>query len=238
MKTPTRLVLRFVSLACMASLVACSSASQPVAPVPSSAPTPRVLTDLSSLSAAPSKIERTGSRAVAQAAAPAEGRSSTAAATQAPALRRLLLQGPGSGKFAGSAAAPGDEKLMNPKAEQFSQFSDGLLHQVFIAAQQLEHGEIARQSLPESLKPAIITAIMDKDGKLKELILEQHSGSGAVDKLMIDACKRGLWTSNPPPAALTPDGNYRMRVQGSLKNFNTMDGVHWNFETHLGIALL
>jgi hypothetical protein len=153
-------------------------------------------------------------------------------------LKRLFLDKPESGEFAGTAKTPGEERLLNAKAAQFSEFSHELLHQVFVATQRLEKGDFSTTVLPEDLQPVVITAIMSKEGKLKELIIEQPSGSGKVDHLMVDACKKGLWTSNPPPQALTSDGIYKIRVQAKLKNFNSADQRHWNFETHVGLALL
>ncbi len=112
-----------------------------------------------------------------------------------------------------------------------------MLHQVLVAAIGLEHGEMETKVVPDNVNPVIITAIMNKDGKLKELIVEQHSGSGALDHLMVEACKQGLWAGSPPPEAMI-DGEYRIRIEGRLKNFSTSDQKHWEFETHVGLALL
>lgn len=231
-------ILRTASAVWFALLCGCSSGGKSPTTIaaPTGESTPRVLTDLSTLSSAPS----------AAAVAPALGsltvreseESKVPSGSEGSELRRLFLEKPGTRKFAGTAARPGEERLLNAKASQFSQFSGALLHKVFIAAQELERGEIARQALPEKLNSAVITAIMNKDGKLKELILEEHSGSGAVDKLLIEACKQGLWATNPPTEALSTDGNYKFRIEGRLKNFNSANQRYWNFETYVGLALL
>ncbi|MFZ0887460.1 MAG: hypothetical protein WA005_03340, partial [Candidatus Binataceae bacterium] len=152
-------------------------------------------------------------------------------------LRRLFVQNPGTTKLVGTAAEPGEIRLLNVKAAQFPQFAETLLRRLFTATQELEHGHISQHKLG-NLKPVVITAVMSKEGRPQELVLEEHSGSGAVDKLMIDACKQGLWGSNPPPEIVGADGTYRLKIEAQLKSFNNPDGVHWNFETNLGLALL
>ena len=56
-------------------------------------------------------------------------------------------------------------------------------------------------SFPTDLKWVIITATLNSHGVLKELVVDQHSGAAAVDKMVIAACKKGLYIHNPP---LTP----------------------------------
>ncbi len=218
---------------CLAIFAGCGTQNQPPVAAPASEPTPRVVTDLSSISSAPSPSSLAPPPVAPASPTPgAAGESSSDAE-----LHRLFLNRPGTARFAGNAAAPGHEELLNVRAAQFAGFSNTLLHRVFNAMQTLEHGDIASARLPDNLVPAVITATMDKQGKLRELVLERHSGSGAMDRLMIEACKRGLWTSNPPPEALS--GNeYKFRIEGRLKNFISTDGRHWTFETYVGLALL
>jgi len=225
--------LRAVHLLCMALFAGCASSAQPLpAPVPENVTRPRVVSDLSSLSSAPT----TTSMHLPTSPPPAPSADAESPASAAQDVQRFFVE-PGRERFVGKAAAPAQERLLNAKAAKFAEFSGTLLHQVMTAAIELEHGDMETKVVPDNVNPVIITAIMNKDGKLKELIIDQRSGSGALDHLMVEACKQGLWTSNPPPAALT-DGQYRFRIEGRLKNFTTSDQKHWEFETHVGLALL
>jgi hypothetical protein len=97
--------------------------------------------------------------------------------------------------------------------------------------------DISRTRLPTEIKPVVITAILDKSGKLTELILEQHSGKAKIDQMMIDVCKKGIWYENPPAAALSGDGNYKLTIRMKLENFASSDERHWSFITDLGLGI-
>lgn len=216
-----------------------SSKPREQASVPLAEPTPHVLTSLSALTPRdPDEILGVKRLLTPRPElVPSPTTTPNATAYQAN-LKRLFLEKPESGRFAGTAAAPGDERLANAKAAEFALFSRTLMHQVFVAAQNLERGEISREGLSTNLGKVILTATMDKTGRLRELIVEQSSGSGAVDQLMVKACKTGLWSKNPPAAALTADGDYRIRIEASIQNFNrTTQELRWNFDTRLTLAL-
>jgi len=202
--------------------------------IPAGEPTPRVITDLSQIAPAgkmPAPL------AAATPLVPTTVAPSLSASENYEDLRRIFLANPGTTKFVGTAAKPGYIRLLNAKAAQFPQFAEALLRRLFAAAQELERGDISRHKLGD-LKPVVITAVMSKEGRPQELVLEEHSGAGAVDKLMIEACKQGLWGSNPPAEIVDADGIYRLKIEARLKSFNDPDGAHWNFETDLGLALL
>ena len=97
--------------------------------------------------------------------------------------------------------------------------------------------EISRTRLPTDIKAVVITAIMNKSGKLTELILEQHSGKAKIDQMMLDVCKKSIWYENPPVEALSGDGNYRLTIRLKLDNYASSDEHHWSFTTDLGIGL-
>jgi len=153
-------------------------------------------------------------------------------------FNRLFLERPVGEQFAGSATSPGSEKLLNDKAAHFAQFTRPLLHRLFAATEDLEHQKLAKSGVPDNVGPVIIEATMDGDGQLTELVLQQLSGSGAVDQLMIQACKRGLWMRNPPPEARAADGKYRLRIEASIRNYMQPTAFdNWMFRTHIGLAL-
>jgi len=241
-----RLKVAVVVAALMLALVECAKAPPPLPSpiaVPAGEATPRVLSDLSSLGAADptDPFGRNAHNAVPSpppAPAPVAQAPHSRDSETRSNLGRLFLEKPGAGKVVGTAAAPGEERLLNDKASRFAPFSRTLLHQLFVAAQDLEKKEIENKVLSINLLPVIVTATMSKEGKLTELLLEQHSGSGAVDQLVVKACEQGLWASNPPPDAIAADGNYHFRIEAVIKNFNrTTQANVWNFETDLALGL-
>ncbi len=148
------------------------------------------------------------------------------------------LQSSGSVRYVGSDKHPGQERLLNLKAAHFSDFSGRLMDQVFEAMQTREREDpFDRLQLPKETKPVILIATMNADGRLKEIVLEQHSGVAQLDKMVIAACKKNLYAHNPPTGARAKDGNYQVRLSAFVKNYAS-EGQTWTFKTYLGIALL
>jgi hypothetical protein len=200
-------------------------AEQPVA-----VETPRFVNDLSTLSSQP---VTTLSHPAAAYAATHSGDDISADS------RRIYLQAPGINKYVGTDTNPGTEKLLNPKADQYAVFASDLADHLFSELRRREmDDEIARVKLPDDLKPVVITATLDKHGKLTELVLEQHSGKTLVDNLFISACKKALWAHNPPPGALADTGVYRIRVEGKLATWASIGDGRWRYKTWIGIGLL
>jgi hypothetical protein len=137
----------------------------------------------------------------------------------------------------GDAAGHGDRTLLNAKARQFPEFSYALLNQTLSAALELEAKRLAQQKLPDEIKPLIVIATMTPDGRLTDLAIEQHTGLGTIDRILIDACKKGLWARNPPQGAMS-DGVYRMRLEGVLNNYSYDVEGNYRYVTHLGLALM
>lgn len=139
----------------------------------------------------------------------------------------------------GNESRPGEERLLNNKAAQFNRLSMRVMDQIYSETARLERqDEISHLKLPEDLKWVIITGTLNRDGVLKELVVEQHSGTAAIDKMMIAACKKGMFIRNGTPEARDPDGNYKLRLEARLENFASLDGEHWEFKTSLGLAIL
>jgi hypothetical protein len=127
---------------------------------------------------------------------------------------------------------------MNLKAAQFGEFSGDLLDQLWGQVRLREtDDDIARLKLPDNLQPVILTATLAPDGKLQEIVIDQRSGKAIIDKLFIDACKKSIWTHNPPKAAALPNGTYQVRIEGRIENFASQSN-RWTFKTYMGIAVL
>ena len=207
-----------------------SQALPPAAPPPADAPHP--VTDLSQL-APGNPLDPYGKNQEAIARRVVEGDNST---TQPGGLGHL--DSLATVRHAGDDKHPCDQQMLNRKAAQFDVLSSKLMDQVFHQMRTLQTGDISRMKLPSDLRWVVITARMDHQGTLKELVLEQHSGTAAMDKLMIEACKKALYLRNPPADAADANGDYEVRIQARMENYSSMDGEHWDFKTYMGLAIL
>jgi hypothetical protein len=214
-----------------AILTAGCAADQPPPAGVDAGPQPKLLSDLSAVSDAPIDPLRAN-------AAPAPGGGLLRDEAGVSAGPRTFETEPGISRPVGSERNPGTARLLNDKAAKFGDFSAVILDRVYAQLSVAEKTEeIARTNLPTGIKPVVITAILDKSGKLTELILEQHCGKARIDQMMIDACKKGLWYENPPAAALSGDGNYKLTIRLKLENFASLDDRHWSFITDLGLGI-
>jgi hypothetical protein len=226
---------RFFTAALLAtSLFAAGCADdKPPPPMPDPGQSqPKLLSDLSTVSDA--RVDPLAS--VNAVPAPGEGLlQDSGPVTAGP---RTYETDPGISRNVGSERNPATVRLLNDKAAQFGNFASVILDRIYarlIIAERTE--EISRTKLPTDLRAVVITAIMDKSGKLTELILEQHSGKAKIDQMMIDVCKKSIWYENPPVEALSGDGDYQLTIKMKLQNFATLDGGHWSFITDLSLGL-
>jgi len=209
----------------------CAVDDKPPPAIPDAGPQPKLLSDLASVSDAP--IDPLGANAVP---APGEGLLHDEAAVSAGP--RTFETEPGISRQVGTDRNPGTVRLLNDKAAKFGNFSAVILERVYARLSIAEKTEdISRTQLPAGLKPVIITAILDKSGKLTELILEQHSGKAKIDQMMLDVCKKSIWYENPPAAALSGEGDYKLTFRLKLENYASVDERHWSFITDLGLGL-
>ena len=211
----------------------CAADDKPPPPAPDAGPQPKLVSDLSTVSDAPINP-------FASQPAPARGEgllhdSSSDAVTAGP---RTYQTDPGISRVVGNEANPGTVRLLNTKAAQFGDFSDVILDRIYGSLIEAERSEeIARTKLPIDLRPVVITAILNKSGKLTELILEQHSGKAKIDKMMLDVCKKSIWYENPPAAAISDDGTYKLTIKLKMENYASSDEHHWSFTTDLGLGI-
>jgi hypothetical protein len=141
------------------------------------------------------------------------------------------------GAVGAMAASAGDRTLLNAKARKFPEFSYALLNQTLSAAQEIEAKRLIQQKLPDEIKPLILIATLTPDGQLTDLAIAQHTGLGTIDRILIDACKKGLWARNPPRGAMA-DGVFRMRFEGVINNYSYDVNGNYHYVTHVGLALM
>ena len=138
----------------------------------------------------------------------------------------------------GHADAPGDVTLLNEKAQKFSEFSYQLLNQTLTAARSIESERLAGRKLPVDIAPMVLTAVMDSQGRLTEISIDSHTGDHQVDQIIIDSCKQGLWSRNPPQQALRTDGMYRLRIRGYIRAYSIDFKGRYKYQTTLALGVL
>ena len=226
---------RFFTAALLAAALLAAGCAEDKPPPPMPDPgqaEPKLLSDLSTVSDAP--VDPLAN--VNAVPAPGEGLlHDSGPVTAGP---RTYETDPGISRDIGGERTPATVRLLNNKAAQFGDFSSVILDRIYARLAIAERSEdISRTKLPTDLRPVVITAIMDKRGKLTELILEQHSGKAKIDKMLIDVCKQSIWYENPPVEALSGDGDYKLTIKLKLQNFASLDGGHWSFTTDLALGL-
>jgi hypothetical protein len=197
---------------------------------------PRTVTDLSQISpgkAIPAPIPQLNSNSSA-----AEGPSANSVVVQQN-IERLFVSNANQLRYReGRADAPGDTTLLNDKAREFSEFSYQLLNQTLKAARTIEPDRLAGRKLPLDIAPMVLTAVMDSRGRLNEIAIESHSGDHQVDQIIIESCKQGLWSRNPPAQAVSADGMYRLRIKGYIRAYSIDRKGRYKYETELGLGIL
>ena len=201
---------------------------------------PKVITSLTQLSSADTAepLFAQGNIIAKPAPSAGEAQSGTAPSAIDTNLARLFLAKPDSTVYSEEIRAAGDVNLLNQKARQFPEFSYEMLNRTLSSMQQIETATLAGRKLPDDISPVVLIAVMTPEGRLTDLTIEQHSGVAAVDRTVIDACKKGLWAMNPPPDARTAEGTYRLRIEGLVKNRSYNLKGHYHYVTHLGLAVL
>jgi len=134
--------------------------------------------------------------------------------------------------------SPGDASLSNEKARRFGDFSYVLARRTLESAQDLEGDKLDQRKMRDDLQPVILTAVMDPGGRLTEIIIDQHSGDRAVDQLFIEACKKALWSRNPPLGARANDDSYRLRISGKVTNYTFDRYGKYTYKTQVELSLL
>ena len=209
----------------------CAAEDKPPPSMPDAGPQAKLLSDLSAVSDAP-----VGPLVANAVPAPGEGLLHDQAAVSAGP--RTFETEPGMSRQIGTERTPSTVRLLNAKAAKFGIFSTAILDRLYAHLSIAEKSEeISQTRLPTEIRPVVITAILDKTGKLTELILEQHSGKAKIDLMMLNVCKKGLWYENPPAAALSGDGNYKLTIRMKLENYGTVDERHWTFITDLALGI-
>jgi hypothetical protein len=218
-----------------------ASSPAPVAIItPPAAPAselPHPVTDLSQISSANPVVIPTPQ--ITPQSQPSPAAESNPSAETQHNIERLFVANIDQSRFhEGREPAPGDTSLLNDKARQYSDFSFAILGQTLSAARAIEPGRLKGRKLPAEIGTIELTATMDSEGRLTDIAIESHTGDHEVDEVIIDACKRGIWSRNPPAGALDADGNIRVRLRAQIKAYSFDRYGNYHYRTELGLALL
>ena len=230
MSTGRRRLFRFALLVA-AVIVAGCSADAPPPPALGASAQPKILTNLNDVAATP-----VNPLAIDQ--VPQRGEGMILDHGPSSGGPRTFQAQPGMSRQVGPESNPATVRLLNAKAAQFGNFSGVILDRILARLLVEERSEeFSRGKLPDELKAVIITATLNKQGKLIELVLEQHSGRAKIDQMMLDVCKHSIWYENPPAAALSDDGTYKLTIKLKLENYASLDETHWSFITDLALGI-
>jgi hypothetical protein len=226
--------------ALMIASCATSKSSEPAqnSTPPPAADEPRTVTDLSQI-APGGKTGVTMPESGVQLRSANSGPDRDVNTTVQQNIERLVVANANNLRYRESRAeAPGETSLLNEKAQKFSEFSYQLLNQTLTAARGIEPDKLDGRKLPADIAPTVLTAVMDSQGRLTEIAIESHSGDRQVDQIIIDSCKKGLWSRNPPGQAVASDGTYRLRVRGLIRAYKFDFKGRYHYETQLGLGIL
>ena len=242
---PTCVVASVLGLAiAVAGCAGRSPESSPASETPAAAATavansnePRAVTDLSQISST-TAVETPTLEMKSTASSAAQPEHASNAVVQQN-IERMFVSNVDQLRYReGHADAPGETTLLNDKARRFSEFSYKLLNQTLTAARSIEPDRLGGRKLPEDIAPMILTATMDSQGRLTEISIDSHSGDHQVDQIIIDSCKQGLWSRNPPQQATGADGMYRLRVRGYIWAYSVTFKGRYKYQTELGLGIL
>ncbi|MBI3246532.1 MAG: hypothetical protein HYZ50_08500 [Deltaproteobacteria bacterium] len=101
----------------------------------------------------------------------------------------------------------GSMTFLNTKAHRFAPFVRRVAMRVFQHLIIHQRKQLTLDEVVAAKEMVTIQARLDPKGNLVKLIIQTRSGSHAVDASLLEACKQGAWDENPPPEALSEDGN-------------------------------
>jgi hypothetical protein len=213
-----------------------SEAPPPPPPAAANSNGPRVITDLSQISnAQASPLLNPGEQ---QAFAETENAKVPLSQLTQYNLDRFYLSQPPIEIDEVGIKPRGDITLLNSKAARFPEFVYPMLNRTLPAAEKLGQAALDGRQIPDDLKPVILTVTLSPIGHPTDIAIEQHSGMAAIDHVMIDACKQGLWALNPPSTAAQPDQSYKLRFEGVIYNFSYNRYGQYSYITHVGLGVL
>jgi len=131
---------------------------------------------------------------------------------------------PVSGIFAGARGsadylpdiASSNLTLLNTKADRFAPFVRRVGMRVFQNLLIYQRRQLGAQEILAAHEPVTVRVTLGPDGKLKNMVVDDRSGSQAVDQTLLDACREAAFDNNPPTAAANDQGEYTFVFESQL----------------------
>ncbi len=151
-----------------------------------------------------------------------------------------------SGIFSDRAGIPdylpsipdGDITLLNAKADRHAIFVRRVALQVFGALRRMSWAEIPFKEINTMTGFVTVEAIMNNQGHLIRIKLEQSSGVHDFDNVLSQAVREGAWDQNPPVKAGAEDGNIHFIFQSRTWARQRGDAIREQRWLLLGTGLL
>jgi TonB family protein len=131
---------------------------------------------------------------------------------------------PAPGIFAGARGsadylpdiASSNLTLLNTKADRFAPFVRRVGMRVFQNLLIYQRRQLGPQEILAAHEPVTVRVTLGPDGKLKNMVVDDRSGSQAVDQTLLDACREAAFDNNPPTAAANDQGDYTFVFESQL----------------------
>lgn len=124
----------------------------------------------------------------------------------------------------------GDITLLNAKADKYAVFVRRVATQVFAAMRANGLELLSIPDLQNAREMNFVRAVLSPKGDLIKVTIEDSSGSGRFDEVLLSAVKNGAKDKNPPKDAAAADGNYHFifKSQSWARNeVNPKTGAHF-----------
>lgn len=112
--------------------------------------------------------------------------------------------------------AQGNLTMLNTKADRFAPFVRRVGTRVFQNLLIYQRQNLEASDIIAASDLVTVHVTLDSSGRLKDLEVEEHSGSMAVDQTLIDALRQAAFDDNPPKAAANDRGEYHFVFQAQL----------------------
>lgn len=104
--------------------------------------------------------------------------------------------------------AQGSLTMLNTKADRFAPFVRRVGTRVFQNLLIFQRQHLGINDILAAHEPVTVRCLLDPEGHLKDIKVEDRSGSLAVDQTLIDALREAAFDSNPPRSAANADGDF------------------------------
>ncbi|MFM7144302.1 MAG: energy transducer TonB, partial [Alphaproteobacteria bacterium] len=118
--------------------------------------------------------------------------------------------------------AQGSLTMLNTKADRFAPFVRRVGTRVFQNLLIFQRQNLGINDILAAHEPVTVRCILDREGHLRDVRVEDRSGSLAVDQTLTDALREAAFDSNPPPSAANANGEFEFvfvsQIQAQLGN--------------------